>query len=195
MKKGKVSPLVIAGLCLILCSLCLMLVFRLQSKTGFQKSQETLSQIHGLLPEKTPGIPGIYPDAAMPVLEIDDADYVAVLEIPAFGITLPVADQWDSKKLHDGPRRFWGSAYDNTLVVGGTDDSWQLAFCDKIENGTALTVTDMTGAQFAYTVARVDRAKHAEGQWLTGGDWDLTLFCHDVQSMEYIAVRCTFSNS
>ena len=61
-------------------------------------------------------------------------------------------------------------------------------FCDKIEYGTVVTVTDMTGTQFTYTVSDVHRARHAETQWLMADDCDLTLFCHDGYSMEYIAV-------
>lgn len=68
-------------------------------------------------------------------------------------------------------------------------------FCDKIEYGTVVTVTDMTGTQFTYTVSDVHRARHAETQWLMDDDCDLTLFCHDGYSMEYIAVRCTFAYS
>ena len=56
-----------------------------------------------------------------------------------------------------------------------------------------VIVTDMTGVQFAYTVTGVDRAKHAETQWLTEEGCDLTLFCHDIYAMEYIAVRCVFA--
>ena len=113
-----------------------------------------------------------------------------MLEVPAFGLALPVADQWDSKNLHFPPGRFSGSAYDNTLVIGGADSQGQFSFCDKIDNGAVITVTDMTGVRFTYTVFRVDRAKHAESQWLVADDYDLTLFCRDAYSMEYIAVRC-----
>jgi 1,4-alpha-glucan branching enzyme len=33
----------------------------------------------------------------------------------------------------------------------------------------------------------------ADAAWLTGADCDLTLFCRDVHTVEYIAVRCTFN--
>ncbi len=188
--KGKKPWLLILGICLILASLCLMVSFELRMHMGTQNSQEVLSQITALLPERTQGMAGLYPNATMPVLEIDGADYVAVLEIPAFGLTLPVADQWDSNRLHSAPARFSGSAYDRTLVIGGADYSGQFSFCDKIDNGAVITVTDMTGAQFTYTVSRVDRASHAEAQWLAPADCDMTLFCRSAYSWEYIAVRC-----
>ena len=190
MKKKAFSLLLILGICLVLVSLCITVIFLVRTHIGAQKRQQVISQLHKILPERTAGIPGSYPSAGMPVLEVDGKDYVALLEAPAFGITLPVADQWDGGRISASPARFWGSAYDNSLVIGGMDDPRQFAFCDKIENGDLVTLTDMTGAVFSYRVSDVDRAKHAETQWLLDGENDLTLFCFDFYSMEYIAVRC-----
>lgn len=193
MKKHKFPLLMVLGLCLILISVSLLLFFQIRLHLGAQHSQRVLLQMNEILPERTQGVPVAYPNSAMPVLEMDSVDYVATIEIPSFGITLPVADQWDSDKLYRSPARFFGSTYEGTLIIGGVDDSQQFGFCDKIEHGAIITVTDMTGAQFTYTVSRVDRSKHAETQWLRSADCDLTLFCRDVYSMEYIAVRCLLS--
>ena len=193
MKKRKVSLPAALGMCLILCSLCFTVGFQILIHTGTRESQMVVSQINELLPERTQGTPGIYQNTHMPVLEINRTDYIGILEIPVFGITLPVTDKWDSKKLYSAPSRFCGSVYDHTLVVGGSDYPQQFAFCDKIENGTLVMVTDMTGARFTYTVSCVDRAKHAEAKWLLDTDYDLVLFCRDAYSLDYIAVRCVLS--
>lgn len=193
MKKHKFPLLMVLGICLILISVSLLLFFQIRLHLGAQHSQRILLQMNEILPERTQGVPGVYLNSAMPVLEIDSIDYVAMVEIPSFGITLPVADQWDSDKLYRSPARFFGSVYESTLIIGGVDDSRQFGFCDKIEHGATITVTDMTGTQYTYAVLEIDRAKHAETQWLMSSDFDLTLFCHDVYSMEYIAVRCVFA--
>lgn len=193
MKRKKFPLVLVLGICLILVSITLVLVFQIRMSIGAQHSRKILASMEQILPERTAGVPGTYLTSGMPVLEIEGADYVAMLEAPSFGIVLPVADQWDSNNLSHAPNRFCGSAYDNTLVIGGADDPRQFGFCDQIELGALITVTDMTGAEFTYTVCGVDRAKHAETQWLTGADCDLTLFCHDVYSMEYVAVRCVFA--
>ena len=190
MKKRKFSMPVILGLVLVLCSLCLVLFFQIRTRLGAQTCQQTAETLSAMIPERSAGVPGSYLQPRMPVLQIDSADYVALLEIPSLDITLPVADQWDSNRLSYSPARFFGSAYDGTLVIGGTDGPGQFRFCDKIDQGVTLTVTDMTGGQFTYTVARVDRSKEAETQWLTQSDWDLTLFCRDQQTLDYLAVRC-----
>jgi len=193
MKKQKFPLFLVLGICLILVSISMVLVFQIRMHLGVQHSQMILSSMEQILPERTTGVPGSYLTSAMPVLEIEDEDYVAMLEVPSFDVALPVADRWDSNNLSRSPCRFFGSAYDKTLIIGGADALRQFGFCDKIEHGAQIIITDMTGAQFTYTVSRVDRAKHAETQWLMDSDYDLTLFCHDIYSIEYVAVRCVFA--
>jgi len=195
MKKQKIPLALALGIGLVLISVSVLAVFQLRMHIGTQQSQRILTKITEVLPERTLGTPELYPDPGMPILEIDGVDYVALLEIPSFGVALPIADKWDGKKLFDSPARFYGSAYDHTLVIGGTDDPQQLGFCDKIEHGAIVTVTDMTGAQFVYRVSGINRAKHANAQWLTDADCDLTVFCHDMYTTEYIAVRCVWAYS
>lgn len=193
MKKRKTTLFLAAGVCLILLGVALLLLQQLRMHRGNERSFQVAAKIEALLPERTLGVPG--GDTGMPVLQIDGTDYAALLEIPSFGLTLPVADRWDSGKLHFGPARFYGSAYDGSLIIGGADDPGQFEFCGRIEQGAQVILTDMTGARFTYSVSKVGRAKHADAQWLTEGDWDLTLFVQDVYAMEYIAVRCTLAGS
>lgn len=193
MKRRK-PLLFVLGIGLIVFSLCFTIVVQLQLHNGTKNCQKVVAEMNKLLPDRTPGILGMHSAPGMPVLEINGADYVALIEIPFIGIALPVVDKWDSNRLSLSPARFFGSAYDSTLIIGGADDPRQFGFCDKIEHEARITVTDMTGAQFTYTVSRIDRAKHAETQWLRSTDCDLTLFCHDLYSMEYIAVRCDLTS-
>ena len=193
MKQKKFPIIPVLGAMLVLVSLLLLIGAQLQAHMGVVRSGNIVSKIHEVLPEKMVGVPGSYPNSHMPVMEIDGTDYVALIEIPDFGLALPVADKWDRDNLSYTPTRFSGSAYDSTFVIGGADYAGQFGFCDKIGQGAIVTVTDMTGAQFVYRVSAVDRAKHAETQWLMDNAWDLTLFCHDIFSMEYIAVRCVLA--
>lgn len=192
MKKRKFPILLVLGAMLVFVSFALVIASQIRVHIGAVKSQDVVAKMNELLPERNAGIPELYPDPNMPVLEIDETDYVALIEIPALNVALPVADKWNSDNLFDTPARFYGSAYDHTMVIGGGDYAHQFSFCDKIDNGTYITVTDMTGTQFTYTVSRVDRSKSAESQWLVSEDYDLTLFCQDHYSTGYIAVRCKF---
>ena len=195
MKKGKFPIVLVLGICLVVVSFTLIVGLQIRTHIGANESQKVVARMNELLFERIEGVPGTYPNLNMPVLEINDVDYVALIEIPSLNLSLPVADVWNSQKLYHSPARFYGSCYDHSLVIGGADNSYQFSFCDKIDNGTVIIVTDMTGTQFSYTVSRVDRSKSAERNWLISRDYDLTLFCRDALSMEYVAVRCSFMYS
>ena len=192
MKKGKFPFVLVLGICLVVISFALIVGLRIRTHLGANESQKVVTRMSELLPERTVGVPEISSNPNMPILEINDIDYVALIEIPSLNLSLPVSDVWNSQKLYNSPARFYGSCYDHSLVIGGADNSYQFSFCDKIDNGTVIIVTDMTGTQFSYTVSRVDRSKSAESNWLICRDYDLTLFCRDTLSMEYVAVRCSF---
>lgn len=191
MKKRKISLPLLLGVCLILGSLCVFAVFGIWQYTLEQTCRQAVLKLEEALHDVVPGVPGM--SGGMPVMQVEGVDYAALLEVPTFGIKLPVADEWDGQSLAGVPARFYGSAYDGTLVIGGSDTAYQFGFCDQIQHGSAVTVTDMTGSRFSYTVTRIDRAKHAESGWLADEDFDLTIFCRDTYTLEYIAVRCNYS--
>lgn len=192
--KRKLSAPLLLGLVLVVAALSIGAFFGIRMALGNRKCQTAVTKLETLLPQRTRGVPGTYTQTDMPVLEIDGTDYVALLQVPDFNVKLPVSDAWDQKNLYATPSRFSGSAYDGTLVIGGGNDLQKFSFCNQIDIGATVIITDMTGAEFTYSVATVDRAKHAESQWLSQDGYDLTLFCQDVMSLEYIAVRCV-SNS
>lgn len=190
MKKRKFSPLTLVGVLLILISAVLAITLYLQSYFGAVESEEIVKRMEELLPDRSNGASVVYPNPNMPVLEIEDIDYVAMIEVPSFDIVLPVANDWDGD-LASSPDRFCGSVYDNTMVIGGADTDGQFSFCDRIEVGATITVTDMAGAQFRYRVTLVERSDTAEKEWLVSSEHSLTLFCRDAYSTEYVAVRCS----
>ena len=192
MRKRKIPILLVLGIILVVISFSVIVGLQIRTHIGANESRRVVTRMSELLPERTVGVPEISSNPNMPILEINDIDYAALIEIPSLNLSLPVADVWNSQKLYNSPARFYGSCYDHSLVIGGADNSYQFSFCDKIDNGTVIIVTDMTGTQFSYIVSRVDRSKSAESNWLISRDYDLTLFCRDALSMEYVAVRCSF---
>jgi len=126
----------------------------------------------------------------MPVLSVEGQDVVAVVELPAYGVRLPVGSTWDAGGVTAYPRRFSGSAYDRTLVIGGSDRAGQLDCLERVEIGDTVTVTDMTGGVFTYEVTRADRFDSAETEKLVDPATHLTLFVRDTYALEYVLVRC-----
>jgi len=193
MKKWLFRFCLISGICLILGSLVLMGWNQLRLESGNRQSAQILSVLLEGLPGKTIGVPGLDRDNHKPARQIRGRDYVALLEVPSYGIELPVAANWDADELYICPGRFSGSVYDNSLIIGGTDHNGQLAFCSRIGHGEAITVTDLTGRVFSYRVSAIGRSSSADAVWLTEGEYDLVLFCRDAGTMDYIAVKCVFN--
>ena len=186
----KTRILRVLGIGLILCGTLVFLAEQMRIRYFAQAAETTVELIESLLPERTPGIPEPLTDPAMPVLELEGRDYIALIDVPGYGCSLPVGSQWNKNMTRQYPCRFWGSVNDNTLVIGGSDQHGQFTFLDTIDLGAGITVTDMSGCEFHYCVTRVDRSKQAQSQWLCREEYDLTVFARSSTSLEYIAVRC-----
>lgn len=181
----------LSGVLLMAASLCLLLFTQLRSSRAEAVCAEAVSKIEALLPERMAGLPGAYANPEMPVLQIDGQDYACLLEVPGFGITLPVASQWDRKDVFSHPCRFFGSAYDNSLIIGGADQSGQLDFLSRLDIGDSIRITDMNGTEFRYAVSQIDRSSSADYEVLASQAYGLTLFVRSSHFREYILVRCT----
>lgn len=180
----------VLGCLLILGSVGILLFFQLHAKIAQGDAARIAEKICGSLPPRSPGMMQMYFGREMPVLQVEGQDFAGLIEVPAFGKQLPIYSSWDAGKVTSFPCRFWGSAYDGTLVIGGADQEGQFDFLDQIEPGSIIRVVDMTGAEFVYTVTRVDRSETAEAEVLMDTDADLSLFVRDAYAMVYIIVRC-----
>ena len=179
----------VLGCLLIAGSLGLLLFLQVQAKQAQGSNREIVQAMENILTDRREGS-SLGEEIGMPVLELQGEDFVALLEIPSYGLKLPVSSSWDQGKVRSHPCRFSGTAYNGSLVIGGSDQPGQLDFLDRISDGTAVTVTDMTGRVFSYVVERVERSSAASAQRLADGQWDLTLFVRDAQLLEYIILRC-----
>lgn len=178
------------GIVLILCGLMIVAVSRCQAILAAKQMQRAVEEIQRILPPTTPGVTDQYSSMEMPTLQIHGKDYIGLIEIPAFGITLPIGSAWSSLRAGVCPCRFYGSVYDGSLVIGGTDGSGGFDFLERLQIGDAVEVTDMTGAQFRYRVSWIQRAKSADLDVLVREDSQLTLYARDQFSLEYVIVFC-----
>lgn len=178
------------GCLLILGSMGILLFSQFRAKKAQEDAAKITEKICAILPPRSVGVMDTYTCTEMPVLQIDGRDFVGLVEIPTFGVTLPIYNAWDAAKTTDYPCRFCGTVYDGSLVIGGADQQGQFDFLDRIELGNVIKVVDMTGGEYEYTVTRVDRSKTAEADILIDDSCDLTLFVRDTYSLDYLIVRC-----
>lgn len=178
------------GVALMACSLILLLAVQILDAVAPQKAATVAARVQERLPALTVGVQDTYSSMAMPALEIEGENIVALLEIPSHGITLPVGGVWDTWGLPFFPRRFSGTVYDGSLIIGGRDSTGQLACLKELDIGDVITVTDMTGARFTYAVEWVQHSTSATAEVLAAEDADLTLFARTAYAAEYVILRC-----
>ena len=154
MKKKPNFP-VLAGIFLIFFSCTLVFVHQFRIHAGLTRSAQLAAKLEPMIPQRSEGYLGIYSEPEMPVLELEGRDWCGLLEIPAYGLTLPIQGVWDPGSLPSAPCRFWGSVYDGTMILGGADQEGQFAFCSRTNPGDFVILTDMLGNEFTYQVARV----------------------------------------
>lgn len=181
------------GCLLIVASLGLLTFSQLRAHWAANNAARLTQILQELLPPVTTGVTDDYSTSDMPVLQIEGRDFCGLVEIPAYGVTLPVYDSWEPTKTAIFPCRFWGSAYNGSLMIGGADQAGQFDFFDRIDLGAAVTFTDVTGAAFAYTVSAVERYDDIPAAVLMQDGDGLTLFVRDAYQLHYILLRCHFS--
>ena len=189
MRKSKL--LILLGSLLVFCSLALMLFSQVKADVAQKDIADLLSRLEEILPSGSVGTPDSFSSNEMPVLEIDKKNVVAILHFTESDLSLPVMGTWNKNALTSYPHRFSGSVYDGSLIVGGSDQKGQFDCLKKLDIGYTVTVTDMTGAEYFYTVDRIERKKSAGADVLTNSESALTLFVREAYSAEYIIVRCT----
>lgn len=154
-------------------------------------NRETLAFLEQILPERTPGIREDRSNPEMPAAAFGNLDYSAVLAVPRLSVTLPVCNTWSRLNVRRVPCRFGGNPYDGTLIIGGADSAGQFDFLSRLDIGDGITVTDMTGREFSYTVKTVLHAKNARSETLIDVQYDLSLFARMEKSGEVLIARCS----
>ena len=190
-KNRKLSALLIAaGIVLVLCGM-LLLVYVLLNRGGFAEDNEkVLEYMNEILPGRSEGFVEERSNNEMPAVEFGGSNYSMILEIPKYSRTLPVRSQWNKYRIDRCPCRFSGSAYDGSLIIGGSDGKGQLEFVTALYPGDTICVTDMRGVRFSYKVALIERSGNASASVLEDRNYQLTLFAKDSGFNEYVIVRC-----
>lgn len=171
-----------AGLCLILATTVLQIVWQKQADALVKK-------IESVLPERSVGVAEPVTDPRMPALSIQGEDFIGLVEIPAYGVKLPLHAQWKRLKMEQYPCRLDGSVYTDDLILGGS--AAQLACLRQIGHGDVVTVTDMQGAVYTYRVTKIRRGDNARLDTIRDETARLVIFMRDRYTMEYILVSCS----
>lgn len=129
------------------------------------------------------------PDTEMPTIEIDGNECIGYLEMPTIGITLPVISEWSYPSLRVAPCRYWGSAYDDTLVIVAHNYDRHFGKIREMEIGDPVQFVDAQGNIFQYVVAAQETLEPNEVERMVNTDYDLTLFTCTYGGAKRVTVR------
>ncbi len=184
----------IVGILLIAAALCLLIFSRTGQKNAADEAAALVAQIRELLPQVQDSIPDERADNAMPMLEINGKNLIGILEVPAYQAQLPLGAEWDVSEVASFPCRYMGSVYENSLIVGGSDNEGQLDFMQTITGGDIVKITDVTGRRYTYVVTRIEKTSDVSTENLRTDEADLTLFARNSYGWDYTVVRCDLQN-
>lgn len=130
------------------------------------------------------------PDMEMPVLTIDEIDYIGKINIDILDIELPVTGEFSYENLLNAVCRYDGSIYLDNMIIAGHNTSSFFKNLENISVGDEIVFTDVEGNVFKYNVVETEILKPTDVEKMKSGDWDLTIFTCTAGGRLRFAVRC-----
>lgn len=201
-KKG--TLFFVIGLVLILGALGLTIYnFATDAKAG-KTDKAVLEQIRKSVPEPVPikdadeyimdsmEVPDFLRDPLrdMPTVEVDGNSYIGVVTIDSIGLALPVLSECSTANLRIAPCRFTGSLYRDNMVIAGHNYASHFGKIPDLKMGDIVTFADVEGNLFTFEVTEIEIVGATDVEYMTVGDWDLTLFTCTWGGAKRVTIRC-----
>ncbi len=161
-------------------------LLRLTEETGLHRETEETGREAHVRPAAAPEAPIL---VQPPRPDLDDAEFLGLLELLPAGVQLPVYRDWDEKMLRFAPCRYSG-APGQTLVIAGHNYGAHFASLSALQPGDLVQLTECDGTVWSYQVAQAEILAADGIDALYAGDWPLTLFTCTADGEERLAVRC-----
>ena len=129
------------------------------------------------------------PQMELPTAEIEEETYIGRLSLHSLGLSLPIMDDWDYRKLKIAPCRYTGSPYTGDFIVAGHYYESHFGGLGELQAGDKITFTDMAANSFEYEVMYVELLEDTDVELMKAGEWDLTLFTCTYDTENRITVR------
>ena len=146
--------------------------------------------IPGTGKETQQAVLSFYKDMEMPAKRVEGRRYIGILEIGALRLKLPVLDTFSYRNIKVAPARFFGSVYDDNLILLARNYQSHFGKLHLLQTGEEVSFTDMDGNRFRYTVVQVEVIGGMERDKLAEGDFDLCLFTCTLGGKNRVIVRC-----
>lgn len=179
---------ILLGTCLLVGAVAAIAFWRWSIYSAEKEALYYVDTLRALIPEPRTAVVEERRDNTMSVLSVDKTDFVGIIELPRYGLALPVCDDWGETSRY--PCRFSGSIYDSTMQIGATTQKGQFDFYRELSVGDPVVYTDMEGNRYTFSITAIRNETHADQTALHREEAPLTLFIKNVYSFEYLIVFC-----
>lgn len=187
MRKSKLYLSVICiclGILLIVGSAALIIKSRYAEDKSISYCARILSRLHSSMPEsdRSSGSFDIFSAAS---LSIDGVDYIGILSMPSVDVELPVVSGYSESDI----AVYRVSEMNSPPALSCNSKNWSDVADASV--GDKVTLTDMRGCAYEYTVAEIARVNSYELTASTSDDMSLTLVT--VSKGAYVILKCEMS--
>lgn len=175
------------GVILLASSLALLLVWQWTIARDTQRMDEVLRVLREVTPAPYSAVAESRTDNTMPSLSVYGESFTAILTFPERDAEFPVGSSFRSHGRY--PCRYTGSVYDSSLVIRASNRPGQLDFLADLCVGERVSVTDMTGARYSYTIAEIEYGASVADN-AADDPYALTLFVDNLYAVETVCIRC-----
>ena len=162
-----------------------------QAVTALQQLIESPAETQKTVGAPFSASPAPQETAKPAAVELDGESYIGVLRIPSLGLELPVMEDWSYARLKIAPCRQFGSAAGGDLVIAAHNYKTHFGRLKELQEGDGITFTDLSGAEYAYRVDRVENVQPQDVAAVTESGAALTLYTCTPGGKTRVAVYCS----
>lgn len=187
MKKKISKILIISGLLFIFGAIFIIGYTAYIDYVSVKNTNEVLDIMKEKIEEKT--IEEIDVADDIPVIKVEDKNYIGILEVPTLEITLPIMNEWNNTNSKLSPCRYVGD-YNTNIFIGGHNSSSQFSKIKNIKVGTKVYFLDNYGNRHEYEVKEIEIVDQYDLDKLLDTEYRLTLFTCTTNNKARVVVRC-----
>ena len=124
------------------------------------------------------------------IINIDNEEYLGIINIPVLNLSLPVYSDYSLKKLDSAPAVYSGSINTNNLVICAHNYKSHFGYLNKIKINDLIVIIDSNNKKHVYEVSEIVITKPLAIEEMINSDYDLTLFTCTTSGASRLTIRC-----
>lgn len=186
-KINKVSKYLLSvGTILIILSIILLIKNKVEDTLAGIASNKILN----IIESKTSINEEVTNEEEMKTINIDNNDYIGIINLPSLNIKLPVMSETSYHKLTISPCRYYGSVYTNDLIICAHNYTNHFRNLNKLKQDDIIIFTDTSNKDYIYEVKLIEELAPTDITNMIENDFDLTLYTCNYDGSKRITIRC-----